>query len=412
MAALNGITVLVVDDDETTAELVSSVLQSQGADVSQCSAPTEAFELIKQTKPGLVILDLMMPGADGYEICKQVRETDDLDDTRIVILSAKTYDYDRRQAFDLGADGFISKPIDPSQFGNQIKNILESGMSIKYWGVRGTLPVPGEGSLRYGGNTSCISLRFPRNRNIIFDAGSGIKHLSDDVMKRSGGKYSAKLLITHPHWDHINAFPFFAPFFIPGNEFEVMGAAQGSRSIADLISAQMDDVYFPVMLKDMGSRITFRDLAEETFSIDDDITIKTMLLSHPGNCLGYRVEHEGGVFCYITDNEIYPEGNPFHNPGYEEKLAAFISGADIVAMDTTYFDEDYPSKVNWGHSAVNEVVEMAHRAQINTLHLFHHDPDQTDDDIDRKLMVAKQKLDALGSSTEVLAPAETQVFKV
>ena len=412
MDALNGLTVLVVDDDETTAELVSSVLESHGAQVSVCSEPTEAFARIKQEAPELVSLDLMMPGADGYEICKQVRDTPDLDETKIVILSAKVYDYDRRQAFDLGADGFISKPIDPTQFGHQIKHILESGMSIKYWGVRGTLPVPGDGSLRYGGNTSCISLRFSRNRNIILDAGSGIKNLSDDVMRRSSGKYSAKLLITHPHWDHINAFPFFAPFFIPGNEFEVMGAAQGSRSIKDLISAQMDDVYFPVMLKDMGSHIHFRDLAEETFTIGDDITIKTMLLSHPGNCLGYRIEHDEGVFCYITDNEIYPEGMEFHNPGYEDKLTAFIAEADIVAMDTTYFDEEYPNKVNWGHSAVNEVVKIAHRAQVKSLHLFHHDPDQSDDDIDRKLDVAKQKLAALGSTTEVLAPAERQVFKV
>ena len=412
MKNLSGLTVLVVDDDETTAELVSSVLAAHEADVSVCSAPTEAHARIKRETPDLVILDLMMPGADGYEICRQVREDSALDETRIVILSAKVYEHDRRQAFDLGADGFISKPIDPAQFPTQIRNILESGMSIKYWGVRGTLPVPGPGSLKYGGNTSCISLRFPRNRNIIFDAGSGIKHLSDDVMARASGKYSAKLLITHPHWDHINAFPFFAPFFIPGNEFEVMGAAQGSRSIAELISAQMDDVYFPVMLKDMGSHIKFRDLAEEEFTMGDDITVKTMLLSHPGNCLGYRVEHGGGSFCYITDNELYPVGSEFHNPGYDDKLAAFIHGADIVAMDTTYFDEDYPSKVNWGHSAVNEVVEMAHRAEVKTLHLFHHDPDQTDDDIDRKLTVAREKMSALGSMTQVDAPTERQVFKV
>jgi len=282
---------------------------------------------------------------------------------------------------------------------------------LKYWGVRGTLPVPGEKSLRYGGNTICVTIQFPRGDLFIIDAGTGIKQLSDHLMSQQSSALHAKILISHPHWDHINALPFFVPLYIPGNEFEIFGASHGDVTMRELISAQMDGVYFPIRIKEFAARTYFRDLREEEFQIND-VKVKTMLLSHPGTCLGYRMEYKDRSICYITDNELFPEDSPDHNPNYWGNLTAFVHGTDILITDTTYSDEEYVQKSKWGHSAVSPVVKLAHNAEVKELHLIHHDPDQSDEDIDAKLATAKRLLEGMNSKTRCLAPRELQSFKV
>lgn len=180
----------------------------------------------------------------------------------------------------------------------------------------------------------------------------------------------------------------------------------------DLVSAQMDDVYFPIMLRDMGASIKFKTLGEQSMDAGAGSTVDTMLLSHPGNCLGYRVTFDGRSVCYITDNELYLTDSPFFNAEYEDKLAEFVSGCDILITDTTYFDEDYPAKVHWGHSSVSRVLDLASKGEVKSLHLFHHDPDQVDDDIDRKLSVATEKMKALAPNVEIAAPAEGQSYSI
>jgi ribonuclease BN (tRNA processing enzyme) len=193
---------------------------------------------------------------------------------------------------------------------------------------------------------------------------------------------------------------------VPGNKFEVIGAKHGDRTMEDLISAQMDDVFFPILVTDMGASITFRDAGEETITIDGDIVVETMLLSHPGNCLGYRVNFGGKSVCYVTDNELHTEDSGFQNKAYEAKLIEFIKGTDVLITDTTYFDDEYVTKIHWGHSPIGRVVEIAAAAEVKSLHLFHHDPDQTDVEIDRKLEFARDMMSALKAETRVEAPQE------
>jgi phosphoribosyl 1,2-cyclic phosphodiesterase len=246
---------------------------------------------------------------------------------------------------------------------------------------------------------------------LIFDAGSGIKKLANHLMNTRPGRLAAKIFISHPHWDHINALPFFAPLYIPGNEIEIMGTTHGDADTHKTISAQMDDVYFPVTIREFGARVFFRDLGEENFDVGG-FHINTILLSHPGNCLGYRVNYEGRSICYITDNELFPEDSPSHNPEFIRHLTEFVKSADILIADTTYLDEEYPSKTGWGHSCVREVAALAHAANVKKLHLFHHDPDQDDAAIDRKLAEAKSHLAALGSRVECVCPAEGNSYEL
>ncbi|MEG3618762.1 response regulator [Magnetovibrio sp. PR-2] len=405
MSTEHCLSFFIVDDDPNLVELVSVILQAAGHKVASSLSSVEALERIEAQKPDVVIADIMLPEMDGFQLCKRVKSNPDLSATQVVMLSAKAYDFDKAYATKMGADGYIVKPFNPETLADEMMAIVSSGMTVRYWGVRGTLPVPGEDTLRYGGNTSCVSIEVPNKPMLIFDAGTGIKKLSDYIFENVKGKITAKVFISHPHWDHINALPFFGPMYVPGNEFEILGTRHGDTSMRELISAQMDGIYFPITIREFGARVYFRDLGEETLQVNG-MTVKTMLLNHPGNCLGYRVELAGKVVCYITDHELFLDDNPMYNPGYVDHLIAFCHGADILITDTTYADEDYPSKVTWGHSSVGQVVGLAHRAEVKTLHLFHHDPDQDDSAIDAKLSQAQRKLDQLGSSTKVAAPAE------
>jgi len=288
---------------------------------------------------------------------------------------------------------------------------LNDKISVDFWGVRGTLPRPGADSVRYGGNTNCVSMEFPRGQLFIFDAGSGIKQLSDRILATGKKPTEAKIFISHPHWDHINALPFFVPLYKPGNEFEIIGARHGSLSMREVASAQMDGVYFPITLKEFGARVDFRDIGEESLEIDG-IQVSTMMLSHPGICLGYRMDYAGRSVCYITDNELFLEDSENHNPGYEKKLQDFCRGTDVLITDSTYTDEEYKTKVGWGHSCLSKVAQFAHHAEAKTLCLFHHDPDQNDAAIDEKLAQTKSALEKLDSDVVCLAPAEGSSIKV
>jgi phosphoribosyl 1,2-cyclic phosphodiesterase/CheY-like chemotaxis protein len=396
----------IVDDDPDTLALVARLLTDAGHEVTVRASSNGALRDIPEARPDCVITDLMMPGMDGFELTRELRRKSELAGMKIMILSAKSYDFDRRRAREMGADGYITKPINRDTFMQSIGEIITSRLAVQYWGVHGTLPTPGTAYTRYGGNTPCVSVEVGGGEPLyIFDCGSGIKRLSDRVMAHSGERFSGRVFISHTHWDHINTVPFFAPLYARGNQIEIHGPYQGDLTIERAISAQMESVYFPVTIREFGARLVFRDLREETLEFGP-VRIDTMLLRHPGYCLGYRLTCRKRVVCYITDNELYLPSDPRHDARYVERLADFVRGADVLITDTTYRDHEYPSKVDWGHSCVSQVADLAARAEVKRLHLFHHDPDQTDEHIDAKLAETRAELERLGSKVLCEAPAE------
>lgn len=222
---------------------------------------------------------------------------------------------------------------------------------------------------------------------------------------------SAKIFLTHPHYDHINGIPFFVPLYQKGNQFEFLGANHGSMNIKNLISNQMDSVYFPVTINEFASSVSFRNLTDETFMLDE-IEIATISLNHPGGCIGYRIRLGKKSFCFITDNELFFEDSPHYDADEVKRLVNFIQETDLLIIDTTYSDETYQEKKNWGHSCVSRVVDLAIQARVKVFCLFHHDPDQYDEDITAKLNFARELLTKKKSAIVCLAPREGDVFVV
>ena len=399
----------IVDDDQISINLMTRYLEKKGQTVSGNTSSSNALPEIIAQQPDCVIVDLMMPEIDGLSLIQHLRSIRSLDATKIVVVTAKPYEFDRKRALSFGADGYIVKPVNPKTFVARLLRTITDQIELTFWGVHGTLPIPSRNTNKYGGNTSCVSLDFSDNTLFIFDAGTGIKSLSDHLIAENRPVIEAKIFITHPHWDHINALPFFAPLFRQGSDIEICGPSHGDITMEQMISGQMDGIYFPIKIKEFSASISFRDLKEETLEINSK-TIKTMLLNHPGYCLGYRVEHNGRSVCYITDNELYPTGSQFYNRFYLQRLINFVKGADALIADATYQDSEYKTKIGWGHSAVGQVANLADKAAVKTLYLFHHDPDQTDADVDSKLETARALLTRKKSSTRCVAPKEKERF--
>lgn len=395
----------IVDDDPICIKLYSRTLEKGGHHITAMSSAEKAIDEIKRVQPDCVLCDLILPTLDGLQFFQRLRAEKDLKQPIFIIITSKEYNYDYRRAFEMGVNGYLNKSLGYEAIIERVLQIVNDEAVIQFWGVRGTLPVPGKHSVKYGGNTNCVSIEFPDNTFFIFDAGSGIKELARHIAKLQKAPFAAKIFITHPHWDHINGIPFFMPFYIQGNEFEIFGSNHHNMSFDKLISDQMNSVYFPVTMKEFAAKVTFRTLDEEEFSIGN-IQIETTFLNHPGRCLGYRVTYKGRSFCYITDTELYLDSSQSYNEFDNQKLITFIKDADILVIDSTYSDEEYKTKIHWGHSCISAVVKAAHTAGVRLMCLYHHDPDQFDTDIDNKLRTAEAELKKLQSTTRVIAPAE------
>jgi phosphoribosyl 1,2-cyclic phosphodiesterase len=329
----------------------------------------------------------------------------------MVVVTTKAFPFERKRSAEMGADACFIKPLHPATFATQLERIVAGAVTLTFWGVRGTLPVCRPDSHRYGGNTLCVSLTYADDRLVVFDAGTGIKALSDALVAARRSRIEGTIFISHPHWDHINALPFFAPFYTPGNRFTICGPSHGGVTMRDLIAAQMDGVYFPITVREFAASLEYRDLVDGAFEVDG-LRVSALLLSHPGNCLGYRVEINGRSICFVTDNELFPPDSPYHSEDYLTRLAAFVSDADHLIIDCAYLDDEYSRKMSWGHSSVTPVADLAALAGIKMLYLVHHDPDHTDATIDAKLTRCRERLAARGASVTVIAPADGSAFEV
>jgi phosphoribosyl 1,2-cyclic phosphodiesterase len=257
--------------------------------------------------------------------------------------------------------------------------------SVRFWGVRGSIPTPGPTTVKYGGNTPCIEIR-AGSELIIIDGGSGLRCLGQQLLSEM--PVVARMFFTHFHWDHIQGFPFFTPTFIKGNRFDLFGSNKLSGTLAETLSGQMNFPNFPVSLSDMAAQISFHDLREGEAVACGNAVITNAQLNHPGGVFGYRVEFGGHSVVVATDTEHYSCPDP--------KLVELADGADVLIYDSMYSPEEYrgdgdnASKTGWGHSTWEEGIKVADAARARKLVLYHHDPEHDDAFIDRLEANAKR----------------------
>lgn len=234
-------------------------------------------------------------------------------------------------------------------------------IKIKFWGVRGSLATPGKDTLTYGGNTPCVEIRYG-DELFILDTGTGIFNLGKELERQ---KVTATILYSHYHWDHLLGLPFFSPIYNDKNEFTIIGRTGLKEALNNFLKAPN----FPVKLSDFGSQIRLQEKEESSFNIGG-VEIEAFDVNHPNGAFGYRFTFGANQsVVFISDNS--PDKD-------DTRLINNIMDADILIHDAQYLPEEYIRKRRFGHSSFFYVLDIAKKANVKNVILFHHDPSRTD----------------------------------
>lgn len=266
-------------------------------------------------------------------------------------------------------------------------NPCSDGGRVKttFWGVRGSIPVPGVDASRWGGNSSCVEICAPGASPLVLDLGSGCRNLGKSLLSRCDGQFD--ILLTHFHLDHVLGFPFFPAIFAPSFQIGVhVPVIFGSRP-EEYFSWFLNSVFHPLRLPQIPARLDFSSVQQNRPFQLGQYTVMASPLVHPGGAYGYRIEHGGHSIAYITDTAPFAlpgEGVAAgHLPtGSERKLLNLIQGVDLIIFDTMFTFDEYLERMDWGHSYPEYAVAIARAAEARQLVMFHHAPDATDDFMD------------------------------
>jgi len=254
-------------------------------------------------------------------------------------------------------------------------------MKATLWGTRGSLASPGPDTVRYGGNTSCVSVMGSEGTLLVLDAGTGMRclglNLPPDLRR-------ADILLTQLHMDHIQGLPFFAPLRRPGVEVHLYGPASTTLSLRTRLMRYLSPPLFPVSLRELPVELHFHELPPEIVEIGE-FTIKAQLIIHPNPTVGYRIESERAALAYIPDHE--PALGAFTFPRSKEWTSGFdlAEGVDLLIHDCQYTRAEYRDRVGFGHSSLEQALGFAKLAAVKQLVTYHHDPSHSDDMIDNML---------------------------
>jgi len=289
--------------------------------------------------------------------------------------------------------------------------------SVRCWGVRGSIPTPGPRTRRYGGNTSCVEIR-SETTILIFDAGTGLRELGVSLLRNPPKEgLDLHLFLSHPHWDHIQGFPFFGSAYLKSTTLTVYGSEKNENY--QLLSGQMSNAYFPVSFKDLSARIVPKAFKNDEVEAGDFV-VRRFQQKHPGGSSGFRVEHADGVAVYATDSELDqvltdptgPTKSPRSLRRLPTELVSAVKNADLLIADAQYTDEEYAAKVGWGHPRANTVVDLAIQGGVKQLALTHHDPMQADRDVDAKVFTAVERANAIGAQLEIFGAREGVTLRI
>ena len=270
-------------------------------------------------------------------------------------------------------------------------------MRVRFWGVRGTIPTPGPGTVRFGGNTPCIDILTSDQQLIIIDAGTGIRNFGAELSRTVSGNVDATLLLSHTHWDHIQGLPFFEPLHGRRNTIRLIGPQRMYLSLEEIVARQFLEPYLPFAYRSLAAELrVFEKMPGETFHLGRDTIVTIGAMTHPGGCIGFRIEDKEGILAYCTDT-AHPNGR------LTEGVLELAEGADLLIHDTHFrYESEAITFEDWGHSCWEQAVRVAELAKVDMLALFHYAPELLDDGVDEIAVTARQSFPRTIASREGL----------
>ncbi|MBP5450486.1 MAG: MBL fold metallo-hydrolase [Spirochaetales bacterium] len=255
-------------------------------------------------------------------------------------------------------------------------------MQIEFFGTRGSVPSCGIEYVKYGGNTTCVQIITDNGTKLLIDAGTGIRNVADVSMKDT-----IRIFLTHSHWDHLQGLPFFGHIYSPIAKFEYYMSAKNYASIKDDLYKQMSGTTFPVDFKSLPCEMSFIKV-DNKLKISDDLELEVFENAHPGEASAVKVISGKKVFTFLTDNEI----EMLERENRYNDLVEFCKGSDCIAHDAQYSKEEYAKKPGWGHSSINQVIDLLIKVKPQIGIFTHHDPNHTDIQLDEFEELGKQML--------------------
>jgi phosphoribosyl 1,2-cyclic phosphodiesterase len=290
-------------------------------------------------------------------------------------------------------------------------------LTVRFWGTRGSVPCPGPATLRYGGNTPCLEVRTADGALIILDAGTGMRPLGRTLTARPAEEQAngserrptsivGDLFLTHLHWDHIQGLPFFAPLYREEHRFTVWCPSTVVADAERVLRSQMSPGVFPVDFGQLRAAVEFRN-ADAGRVACTSADVRALPVRHPGGALGFRVAGpDGGALVYVPDNELDPAAAYDAPRDWRDRLVEFARGARLLVHDGMYTPAEHRGRRGWGHSTYTEALALAIDAGVETLALFHHDPERGDDALDHVVAECRAIAEERGGGTRVIAAAE------
>jgi phosphoribosyl 1,2-cyclic phosphodiesterase len=272
-------------------------------------------------------------------------------------------------------------------------------MQITFWGVRGSYPVPGAATVRYGGQTSCVEVRSALGETLIVDAGTGMRALGNKLLGEATQAQHYHVLLSHVHWDHIQGLPFFSPAYIAGTRISIYALLTAADELHQVIGGITRHEFFPMSLEAVPAQFEFHQVEP---GVDFDLGsfhVMPIALNHPFGSVGYRVDGDGSSWAYIADTapfdrvlhkqhflagpEALSEDDRIALGAMRDALVRRLEGVDTVVYDTHFTEDEYRRFPHYGHSTPDQALEICTAAKVRRLVLYHHAPSHGDDQMDR-----------------------------
>jgi phosphoribosyl 1,2-cyclic phosphodiesterase len=280
---------------------------------------------------------------------------------------------------------------------------VSGGITVTFFGVRGSTPCTGPDFERYGGHSSCVVLEGEGQPPILLDMGTGLRPYGMTV----DGDFHGSALLSHLHWDHMQGLPFFVPLNRPGSSLDVYGPRQTDGPLGDVFAQMMRPPFFPIRPVDLPADIRFHDTGEDDFPVGL-AKVRSRWVRHVGNTLGFRVEWNGASVAYIPDHgpgTVVTDADDYIPPAILE----LCDGVDLLIHDAQHTTEEYEPKRHWGHCTVEYALHVAREAGVHSLVLFHHDPLHGDDAMDRIASAARDRAAEMGIPELIVARDRLQL---
>lgn len=259
-------------------------------------------------------------------------------------------------------------------------------MEVNLWGTRGSIASPGPDTVRYGGNTSCVSITGTEGTLIVLDAGTGIRVLGQELSEDIS---CVNILLTHLHMDHVQGLPFFEPLRRPGVEVHIWGPASTTLKLEDRLHRYLSPPLFPVRARDLLSKLYFHELIHDKIEIGEFQVFSQMVI-HPNPTVGFRIVSSEATVTYLPDHEPALGAQSF--PSDKEWTSGYYlaEGADLLIHDSQYSQEEYEDHLGFGHSSILDTFRFAQFTDVKQLVPFHHDPAHSDAKLDQMIENAQK----------------------